>query len=537
MGTSEKKSYCCCSCCTAVVLIGGLICAGIIFACLGAASIPLFDDLYVDIVKKQLVLKKGNEAYNNWQVPPAPVYMQFYIFNYTNVHDIITNTSKPKPTVQQIGPYSYREYRVNEVLTEDDYQITFLQNNTYVFDPTTSCEQCTENDTLYAPNIPVITVMSKIKDLNITNPGFFKNVALEAANAVLNADSDVSLFKKLSVRELLWGYHDPFLNRLSTLESLLELFKLDLPYINPFVALQYNGTKGALLAGNATTLTGKKNINDVQKITKWKGESSVAFWRTKYGDMINGTDGTRFHPFLTSDEQIYIFNNQLCRSIYLDYERDTSLMDISLLRYTTTDMVFANYSINPDNKAFCGPTTCWGAGLLEVSQCQEGNPPVFISSPHFYQGAQYLIDAIDGLHPQKSLHETFISIEPVTGLAMDAHKRLQINILARPSLYFDVMKPLRDEFNFLPVLFVHEGGSIDKPNADKFKSEVLSPKMILKWLSYGLMIIGGIIILSALIFGVVVSKRKDDNYKRFNDEDSKGNGKEANGYTDDVYVS
>ena len=48
----------------------------------------------------------GNEAYNNWNSPPAPVYMQFYMFNYTNVDDVMNKRSKPNVT--QLGPYSYR---------------------------------------------------------------------------------------------------------------------------------------------------------------------------------------------------------------------------------------------------------------------------------------------------------------------------------------------------------------------------------------------------------------------------------------------
>lgn len=42
------------------------------------------------------------------------------------------------------------------------------------------------------------------------------------------------------------------------------------------------------------------------------------------------------------------------------------------------------------------------------------DPPVFASAPHFYQGDKELLKAIDGLRPNKSLHGTFISVEPVS---------------------------------------------------------------------------------------------------------------------------
>ena len=47
-----KKKGCCCACCTPVVTIALLLVFGIIFVCLGAASIPLFKDLYEKTVKK-----------------------------------------------------------------------------------------------------------------------------------------------------------------------------------------------------------------------------------------------------------------------------------------------------------------------------------------------------------------------------------------------------------------------------------------------------------------------------------------------------
>ena len=53
-----------------------------------------------------MVIKKGNEAYDTWYDPPSPVYMQYYIFNYTNYDDVVKN--KHKPNLTQHGPYTYR---------------------------------------------------------------------------------------------------------------------------------------------------------------------------------------------------------------------------------------------------------------------------------------------------------------------------------------------------------------------------------------------------------------------------------------------
>jgi len=47
------------------------------------------------------------------------------------------------------------------------------------------------------------------------------------------------------------------------------------------------------------------------------------------------------------------------------------------------------------------------------------DPPVAISPPHFYQGDKSLVKAVNGLHPMKSAHETFVDIEPVRKISQD----------------------------------------------------------------------------------------------------------------------
>lgn len=46
----EKRR--CCPCCSSVVCIACLVCVGFIITCLGAASIPLLDDIFRKELKK-----------------------------------------------------------------------------------------------------------------------------------------------------------------------------------------------------------------------------------------------------------------------------------------------------------------------------------------------------------------------------------------------------------------------------------------------------------------------------------------------------
>ncbi len=39
--------------------------------------------------------------------------------------------------------------------------------------------------------------------------------------------------------------------------------------------------------------------------------------------------------------------------------------------------------------------------------------PLVLSIPHFYQGSEYLVKAVEGLNPNKEEHETHFDLEPV----------------------------------------------------------------------------------------------------------------------------
>lgn len=51
-------------------------------------------------------MKEGSTTLKDWKHAPLPIYMNYYIFNYTNVQEILKNGSKPN--LQEKGPYAYR---------------------------------------------------------------------------------------------------------------------------------------------------------------------------------------------------------------------------------------------------------------------------------------------------------------------------------------------------------------------------------------------------------------------------------------------
>ena len=58
--------------------------------------------------------------------------------------------------------------------------------------------------------------------------------------------------------------------------------------------------------------------------------------------------------------------------------------------------------------------------------------PLFASKPHFYDADDVLLLGVEGMNPSQEHHDTYVDFEPITGVAMRAAKRLQINNVIFP---------------------------------------------------------------------------------------------------------
>ena len=71
--------------------------------------------------------------------------------------------------------------------------------------------------------------------------------------------------------------------------------------------------------------------------------------------------------------------------------------------------------------------------MLNVSSCKF-NAPAFISYPHFYKADPYYLNQFEEgmFQPDKSKHESHVTLEPVSGVPLDFKVRMQINALVSP---------------------------------------------------------------------------------------------------------
>lgn len=462
------------------IYVVGITCAVLLVAGIGLVVAQVFRTIMHNRLKKEIVLVEGSRVFESWKTPPPPVYMEFFFFNVTNVNDFLKGA---KPEVKQVGPYTYREYRYkdNVSMLENNETVSAYNTKSFVFlreksvgDPAV--------DNITTVNIPAWAVMTKVKG------SFFRSSMVSIwMNAVGSG-----IFTTHTVDELLWGYEDPLLVRVSSTN----------PEVEKVFGLMYkkNGSNN----GEFVYHTGVQNYLDYGRVKTWKGESKLTFWSSNQSNSINGSDGSAFHPLLKKDERIYIFTPDLCRSIYMEFEKDVEVKGIPAYRFTPPRSVLASKEENPANEGFCvSRDECLGTGVLKVSPCRRG-APVVASFPHFYLADSKYVAAIEGMSPHRKHHQTFLDLNPTTGVIVRASKRAQINVLLSRISGFPATRGLNN--TIFPVMFLNESVVIDDASAARVHKLLLIVTVVS---NLPLIIVGlGAILLIVLIILLVRARKQ-----------------------------
>jgi len=529
----------------------------------------LFPSILNDQVEKNLELKNGTEAWTNFLQPPVPIYMNFYLFNVTNPLEVVKGAKpilnqmgpyvyeehREKQEVMMGGESQiyYREYR----------QYIYNQEQTNKENCKYEGKDCSMEDKIHVLN-PIMALLDagwqmadellppSMKDLAI---GIIKSKIQEWTDDLVKSTDDGLIFSK-PVNDILYnGVKTTALDRMWTfatvdLVNLLKLFGKNVTKEQIIHEIESRfpqlkgGTFGIFKGRNDTTEnmffrvdSGGNNLGDYLSITQFNGNTSLpSDWWAKVGTSpsqtaagingvchdIKGTDGTMFAPGMDKTKSLWVFVSELCRSIWLDFDSDQEVKGISAHRYRPPPPVF-NMS-NADNYCYCPkflecavankttdtydnsacPKIGCTDGLINVGKCL-GGAPIFMSSPHFYNADATLLQDFEGLAPNQEDHDTVLDVDPITGLALNARKRIQVNFPLTKTEDFNIFKNINQTYRAWPIFWADENAQIDDANADKFKSEVQKPISIVNGVSIGLGIVcGGVLILVSLAIIIFV---------------------------------
>ncbi|XP_035196634.1 scavenger receptor class B member 1 isoform X2 [Oxyura jamaicensis] len=436
------------------------------------------------IVKEQVVknvrIDPSSISFGMWKDIPVPFYLSVHLFEVLNPNEVLEGA---KPILNQRGPYVYREFRYKTNITfHDNDTVSYLEYRKLFFRPDLS--NGTEDEYIVMPNILMLGASVMMENL----PNFVK-LLLSGALAGLKQEA----FMNRTVGDILWGYDDPLLDTINMIVPGLIPFK---GKFGMFVGFNNSNT------GLFTVYTGMKNISRVHMVDSWNGLKKVNYWRSTGCNMINGTAGEMWPPFM-SPTSLEFYSPDACRSMTLVYEQSGEFKGVPTYRFVAPKTLFANGTDYPPNEGFC---PCRQSGIQNVSTCRL-NAPMFISHPHFYNADPSLVDAVEGLHPSKEHHALFLDVHPMTGIPMNCSIRLQLNqYLKQVSgiIQTGKIKPV-----VLPLLWFAESGYIEGSVLKQFYTSLVLIPSILDYLQYIFLGLSVPLIISAAVL-MMMSQRPTD---------------------------
>ena len=271
-------------------------------------------------------------------------------------------------------------------------------------------------------------------------------------------------------------------------------------------------------ASNSAPCCGKTKMEGGKKVP-----NMVPYWDPtgSFGDvdpshpeghspnLVRGSEGTQFPPGLTDFSYLSLWVPPLYRHIVLGVNKtlnrevagtgdaDVVVKGIKLKRFTTPEWGVGNSSEYPPNANYymLGP-----AGMQNMSVAQQG-APVFISKPHFLDCGPGAVREVTGLSPDRKRHDTFLDVEPSTGITMQEHKRIQINLqIRRVNLTAATAKEDAAWFKglgarkiYVPMMWLEEQSVISDPQAKEFK-QVYTVRLVGAWAA-----VGGAVLLAATL--------------------------------------
>ncbi|XP_028398095.1 lysosome membrane protein 2-like [Dendronephthya gigantea] len=498
-GRSVQKKPCCC------LRLGSNLCLfifGLFLLISGVVLRSVIDQIFKDKIDENLVLRPGSPTYKPWAEPTMPVPNKYYFFNVVNPDEVVKDGAKP--VLEEKGPYTLLSYqkKFNITWQDKDGTVSYDEKSWFIYDSASSCESCDlYNDKITTVNMPLMVVVEMLKKY----PDFFHWKRL--VGGILRRYKE-TLFMTRKVNDLIWGYEDPLLVEINKLrnETVAALPALNnfFPNVTSKIFLLQNNT----LQGRTVVYTGVKNIEDIQKWKSWKGKNNFDMYKTKYANMLNGTDGRQFAPDVKKNDRIYLILIQLCRSVYLTYDQELKDQDIDVYRFVIPQEVLLNGTVDPDNAAFYDygllPT-----GLLDSRKCQGSgsSAPVFISLPHFYLGDPRLVDAVVGLKPNKEKHQFSFDVEPILGAIMTNAIRLQVNVLIEAER--DISQTGSTPSAYVPVMWFEVEMSLDSDTAALFRNDIILPMEIFHDVEIAMICLGSVLMLMTMIIFCCVRKRKN----------------------------
>lgn len=428
---------------------------GLMLLVLGSIAASFWSSIFNWFLLRELTLTPTSTIYNLWKETPIPMHLKFYFFNLSNP-DVFNHPLKKKPMLVEMGPYVFREidYKINQVWN-DNGTVTFQRRKVWHFDENLSKGKLTDKVTNLDPIVVTMGQLMKSKPVIIRE---MSDKFIQSVNKGLTMTKTVG--------EVLFdGYKD---------ELLVIAKKLNFTNI-PFTKFGwfYERNNSDTFDGTFNMLTGKDNIHEMGIVKEWNFQNKTKYYKDSCG-VIDGTNGDLWPP-LMDNKTVSIFVPDICTYVTLTYQNQSLYQSIEGSKFISDKTMLDNGDIVKSRKCFCvNETTCEPSGVLDVSKCKYG-APAFISLPHFYLADSSYGKAVVGLKPLKEKHETFVIVEPKSGVPLEVKAQLQLNLMVEPIDGMSIFKYVRK--TYMPMLWFTQEASLTSDYVSQVKFLLILPKL------------------------------------------------------------
>ncbi|CAG9819613.1 unnamed protein product [Phaedon cochleariae] len=432
--------------------------------------------LWISIVQKivnhELSLADSKTTgFTMWKETPIPMYLAFRFFNWTNYEEYQKNHTI-KPNFTECGPYTYSEHHIRENITFfDDYTITYYNRRIWKYAPERSVGSLNDLITTFNPILATVANMVKFKHI----------IVREGVNFFLQ-EKKTPLAVTKTVNEFIFeGYDDPMLDL---------LHQLHIKGINvPFTKFGWFVDRN-----NSVEYDGIFNMNsggdDIEKlgiINTWNNMSEIPYWKGQCQKVV-GTSGELWYPPRDA-KTVEIFSNDLCSPVSLSHQGEYTVHGIEGHKYVGSDRTLDNGTKYPEMSCFLTDGVQQRAGVRNVTLCKFG-APALISFPHFYNADPYYLQDIDGLKPDASKHEMYLSLEPRTGLPLKVRAAFQLNLQVEEIVGITLLEKVGKKL--MPAFWFEQSAELDEALTSEVKLLLVLPSAG-QYTGYGMITIGGLL--------------------------------------------
>lgn len=212
---------------------------------------------------------------------------------------------------------------------------------------------------------------------------------------------------------------------------------------------------------------------------------------------LKGNDGSKFRSGVSESDVLFLFLvSDFCAAVPFTFDSYSSVGSIDTMRF--------KFHFNDKFHMDCMPDT----GSIDVSACHS-DAPIFLSGPHFFQGSRALSGGVHGLSPNQSLHETYIDVEPMTGIVLRIAIRVQVNVKVRRDNLFHVTRKLPFREKIIPIFWIEQTAEASPEALSLLDQQIFVKVRVLKYISWSVIVAGSAIVLVMYVLVFLKKKRKE----------------------------